>query len=86
MTSSNGRELALADYREACELNHELGCQNQKMLEADGVIAKPFAKSTGKGGSAAAPVRGSATGATTTVTSAAGTIHAPSMKANKDDL
>ena len=76
-----GRELALADYMDACELDHELGCQNQKMLEADGVIAKVAAR-------AKAASTGSATGGTAKVVThtAAGTVHAGGMKANKDDL
>ena len=86
VASRRGRELALADYIDACELNHELGCQNQKILEADGVTANVAARA--KKASTAEPGRGYATGATTTITTASGTVHGShaGMKANKDDL
>ena len=87
------RKLALADYMDACELGHELGCQNQKILEADGVIADDTARAAAKAKSTAAsgPVKSSsgvATGATATVTSSAGTVHVSQSSKNsaKEDL
>ena len=87
------RKLALADYMDACELGHELGCQNQKILEADGVVADDTAraaakaKSTATSGSTKSSSR-MATGATTTVTSSVGSVHVskPSKNSAKEDL
>ena len=78
---------------DACELGHELGCQNQKILEADGVIADDTAraaakaKSTGASGSVKSS-SGVATGATATVMSSAGTVHVSQSSKNstKEDL
>lgn len=89
-----GREMALADYMQACELGHEVGCKNQKILAADGVIANVAARAAAKaastassGRSSAASSSGIATGATMTTTMAASTVHVPqSVKSGKVDL
>lgn len=89
---TTGRELALADYIEACELDSELGCQNKKILQDDGVVASDPSRVAAKGPSSTTSTSGSvrsgrAMGATTQVTAAAGTVHVPaSMKSGKDDL